>query len=70
MLKRYGAHFTVHYNLLITEKFPGSDLSLRLLYVKSNISSPEAVPKPLGRELSRFTLNNAKQELHYQLKLH
>lgn len=47
-------------NLLITEKFPGSDFSWRLLYVKSRISSPEAVPKPLGRELSRFTLDNTK----------
>ena len=51
-------HCTCH--LLITEKFPGSDFSLRLLYVKSRISNPEAVPKPLGRELSRFTLENTK----------
>lgn len=42
---------------------------MRLLYVKSKISNPEAVPKPLGRELSRFTLNNANINLHHRLKL-
>ena len=50
-------HVHIFYSL-ITEKFPGNDSFWRLLYVKSRISNPEAVPKPLGRELSRFTLKN------------
>ena len=54
LLALYGDEAQAY--LLMTEKFPGKDPFWRLLYVKSKISNPDAVPRPLGRELSRFTL--------------
>lgn len=38
------------------KKFPGSDFSKRLLYVRSNTSSAGNAPNPRGNELKRFIL--------------
>jgi len=43
-------------DLLKQKKFPGSDLSLRLLYVKSNTSNTGKAPNPLGNTVNLFIL--------------
>ena len=44
------------------KKFPGSLLSVRLLYVRSSTSSMGKVPKPRGRVLSLFILEAQRKE--------